>query len=97
MFWRFCGRAVQPARLFKLAGVIHGVENPVRGARDAAFDRDSRRYEHLIEHSSTVPRFCRVEDEFSAVLGANDSGHARILCQRGAAVALMQIQSKIGP
>ena len=56
-----------------------------------------QRFEHLIEHASAVPRFCRVEDEFSAVPGANDSGHARILCQRGAAVALMQIQSKIRP
>ena len=68
-----------------MAGVIHGVENPVRGARDTAINRDSRRGQHAVEHSPTVPRFCRVEDEFSAVLGANDSGHARILCQCRAA------------
>jgi hypothetical protein len=32
-----------------------------------------------------VPGFHRVEDEFIAVLGANDAGHALILCQPDAA------------
>jgi hypothetical protein len=34
-----------------------------------------------------VPGFHRVQDEFSAVLAANDSGHALILCQPGHAEA----------
>jgi hypothetical protein len=63
----------------------------MRGAHDAALYGRSRRYQHLIQHPPAVPGFDWVEDEFSAVLAANDSGHARILCQRHATGLLTSV------
>ena len=91
----YSGWAVQPPRLLKLAGVVDGVKDVVGGAPDAALDRDSCRCQHLIQYPAPVPGFYRVQDKFSAVLGANDSGHALILCQCGAAGLLVSVWKKI--
>jgi hypothetical protein len=42
-----------------------------------------------------MPRFHRVEDEFSAVLVANDACHARILCQCVAAGLSVSVLKRI--
>ena len=94
-FGRLDQWAVQPPRLLKLAGVVDGIENVMRRAPDAALNRDSCRCQHLIQHPSPVPGFYRVEDEFSAVLAANDSGHALTLCQCVVAGLLVSVWKKI--
>ena len=91
----YSGWAVQPARLLKLAGVVDGVKDVVGGAPDAALNRDSYRCQHLIQYPPAVPGFYRVQDKFSAVLAANDSGHALILCQRDATGPLLLVSNKI--
>ena len=91
----YSGWAVQPTRLLKLAGVVDGVKDVMRRAPDAALDWHPSGGEHLIQHPPAVPGFYRVQDKFSAVLGANDSGHALILCQCRAAGPLLPVSKKI--
>ena len=68
----------------------------MEGAPDTALDWDSCRCQHFIQRPAAMPGFHRVQDEFGAVLGANDSGRALILCQCVVAGLLMLIGNKIG-
>jgi hypothetical protein len=69
------GRAIQQARLFKLACIINLVEDAMRRTLDATQIRYPRSGK-LVQRMAAIPSFYRVQNKFAAVLRAYDSGHA---------------------
>lgn len=77
------GCRIQKLDQCKLSLIIKGIEHGMFRPHLATWARWQDLWLQLVEHGSLAQRFSGIQDEFRAVLIANDSGHADYLISNG--------------